>query len=86
VLTKVLALPSVTSRSYPVVFVSKRTFLDQKWGTREPVVFRDRELGVGGCGRSGCTRTGSATRALVNTIVGSLGQFEPNALRSSTAT
>ena len=29
-----------------VVFVNKRTFIDQKWGTREPVVFRDSELGM----------------------------------------
>ncbi|HET9227009.1 MAG TPA: SPFH domain-containing protein, partial [Thermoanaerobaculia bacterium] len=27
-----------------VVFVSTRTFLDLKWGTKEPVAFRDQEL------------------------------------------
>ena len=43
VLTKVLALPFGGTSPFrvPVVFVTKRTFLDQKWGTREPVVFRD---------------------------------------------
>jgi membrane protease subunit (stomatin/prohibitin family) len=29
-----------------VVFVSTKTFLDLKWGTKEPVVFRDQELAM----------------------------------------
>lgn len=29
-----------------VVFVSTKTFLDLKWGTKEPVIFRDRELAM----------------------------------------
>lgn len=29
-----------------VIFVSSKTFLDLKWGTKEPVVFRDRELSM----------------------------------------
>src|SRR6476620_1137441 len=29
-----------------VVFVSLADFIDQKWGTSEPVVFRDKELGM----------------------------------------
>jgi membrane protease subunit (stomatin/prohibitin family) len=29
-----------------VVFVATKTFLDLKWGTKEPVVFRDRELAM----------------------------------------
>src|SRR5688572_21014872 len=29
-----------------VVFVSTQTFMDLKWGTKEPVIFRDRELAM----------------------------------------
>jgi hypothetical protein len=29
-----------------VVFVSTKTFLDLKWGTKEPVIFRDHELAM----------------------------------------
>ena len=47
-LTKLLALPFGGTSPFrvAVVFINKRTFLDQKWGTREPVVFRDTELGM----------------------------------------
>jgi membrane protease subunit (stomatin/prohibitin family) len=79
VLTKVLALPFGMTSPFriQVVFVSKRTFLDQKWGTREPVVFRDRELGVVRLRAFGAYayRIGDS-RTFVNTVVGSLGHFE----------
>ena len=83
VLTKVLALPFGFTSPFrvQVVFVSKRTFLDQKWGTREPVVFRDRELGVVRLRAFGmyAYRIGDS-RTFVNTIVGSLGQFDTERL------
>jgi membrane protease subunit (stomatin/prohibitin family) len=64
-----------------VVFVSRRTFLDQKWGTREPVVFRDRELGAVRLRAFGtyAYRIDDA-RTFVNTVVGSLGQFDTSRL------
>lgn len=78
-LTKLLAAPFGFTSPFrvQVVFVSKRTFLDQKWGTREPVVFRDRELGVVRLRAFGAYayRIRDA-RSFVNTIVGSLGQFD----------
>ena len=83
VLTKVLALPFGFTSPFriQVVFVSKRTFLDQKWGTREPVVFRDRELGVVRLRAFGMYAYRIRdSRTFVNTIVGSLGQFEPERL------
>ncbi len=59
------------------MFVSKRTFLDQKWGTREPVVFRDRELGVVRLRAFGTYAYRIRdSRTFVNTVVGSLGQFD----------
>ncbi len=79
VLTKVLSLPfGVTSPfRVQVVFVSKRTFLDQKWGTREPVVFRDRELGVVRLRAFGTYAYRiHDSRTFVNTVVGSLGEFD----------
>ena len=83
VLTKVLALPFGFTSPFriQVVFVSKRTFLDQKWGTREPVVFRDRELGVVRLRAFGMYAYRIRdSRTFVNTIVGSLGQFETERL------
>ena len=83
VLTKVLALPFGFTSPFrvQVVFVSKRTFLDQKWGTREPVVFRDRELGVVRLRAFGLYAYRIRdTRTFVNTVVGSLGQFDTERL------
>jgi membrane protease subunit (stomatin/prohibitin family) len=48
ILTKVLSLPFGFTSPFrcEVVFVSLRTIPDLKWGTREPVPFRDSELGL----------------------------------------
>jgi len=84
----VLALPFGFTSPFriQVVFVSKRTFLDRVGHTRAGRV-RDRELGVVRLRAFGMYAYRIRdSRTFVNTIVGSLGQFEPNALRSSTAT
>lgn len=78
-LTKALSLPFGFTSPFrvQVVFVSKRTFLDQKWGTREPVVFRDRELGVVRLRAFGAYAYRIRdSRTFVNSVVGSMGQFE----------
>jgi membrane protease subunit (stomatin/prohibitin family) len=60
-----------------VVFVNKRTFLDQKWGTREPVVFRDSELGMVRLRAFGnYAYRIDDSQLFVNTVVGSQGLFE----------
>ncbi len=48
ILTNILALPFGFKSPFrcEVVFVSLRTIPDLKWGTREPVAFRDAELGL----------------------------------------
>jgi membrane protease subunit (stomatin/prohibitin family) len=48
ILTKILSLPFGFKSPFrcEVVFVSLRTLPDLKWGTREPVAFRDKELGL----------------------------------------
>ena len=48
ILTKILSLPFGFTSPFrcEVVFVSLRTIPDLRWGTREPVAFRDSELGL----------------------------------------
>lgn len=59
-----------------VVFVSSRTFLDLKWGTKEPVVFRDAELAMVRLRAFGkfAIRVTDPQR-FVNGVVGSLGVY-----------
>lgn len=64
-----------------VVFVNKKTFIDQKWGTREPVAFRDSELGLvrlRAFGTYGLRIKDS--QLFVNTVVGSQGRYSTAAL------
>jgi membrane protease subunit (stomatin/prohibitin family) len=84
VLTKVLSLPfgSTSPFRVAVVYVNKRTFLNQKWGTREPVVFRDSELGMVRLRAFGTYAYRIADSQLfVNTVVGSQGVFETDRLK-----
>jgi membrane protease subunit (stomatin/prohibitin family) len=79
ILTKLLALPFGGTSPFrvAVVFVNKRTFLDQKWGTREPVVFRDSELGMVRLRAFGnYAYRINDSQLFVNTVVGSQGLFE----------
>ena len=65
-----------------VVFVNKRTFIDQKWGTREPVVFRDSELGMVRLRAFGIYAYRiDDSQLFVNTVVGSQGLFETTQLQ-----
>jgi hypothetical protein len=83
-LTKTLSSPFGGTSPFrvAVVFVNKRTFVDQKWGTREPVIFRDAELGVVRLRAFGNYAYRVADSQLfVNTIVGSQGLFETDKLR-----
>jgi membrane protease subunit (stomatin/prohibitin family) len=83
-LTKLLALPFGGTSPFrvAVVFINKRTFLDQKWGTREPVVFRDTELGMVRLRAFGNYAYRIADSQLfVNTVVGSQGLFETDRLK-----
>lgn len=77
-LAKLINLPFAGTSPFrvAVVFVNKRTFLDQKWGTREPVAFRDKELGLvrlRAYGTYGIRIKDS--QLFVNTVVGSQGRF-----------
>jgi membrane protease subunit (stomatin/prohibitin family) len=59
-----------------VVFVSTKTFLDLKWGTKEPVVFRDKELAMVRLRSFGkfAVRVANA-QLFVNTVVGTRGAY-----------
>lgn len=83
-LTKVLSLPFGGTSPFrvAVVFVNKRTFLNQKWGTREPVAFRDAELGMVRLRAFGNYAYRVAdTQLFVNTVVGSQGLFDTGRLK-----
>lgn len=62
-----------------VVFVSTKTFLDLKWGTKEPVIFRDQELSMVRLRAFGkfAVRVVNA-QVFVNTVVGTMGLFSTN--------
>jgi membrane protease subunit (stomatin/prohibitin family) len=64
-----------------VVFVSTRTFLDLKWGTKEPVPFRDQELAMVRLRAFGkyAVRITNA-QVFVNTVVGTLGVYHTERL------
>ena len=59
-----------------VVFVSTKTFLDLKWGTKEPVVYRDRELAMVRLRAFGkfAVRVANA-QLFVNGVVGTMGLY-----------
>lgn len=47
ILTRILTIPWEKSPfQAQVYFIGKQTFLDQKWGTRQPIIFRDSEFGM----------------------------------------
>ncbi len=59
-----------------VVFVSMKTFLDLKWGTKEPVIFRDHELAMVRLRAFGkfAVRVTNA-QLFVNSVVGTRGLY-----------
>jgi membrane protease subunit (stomatin/prohibitin family) len=79
VLTKLLSLPFGFNSPFKaeVYFVNMREFLDQKWGTSEPIVFRDSELGMVRLRAFGTYAVQVADVPLfVNKIVGTQGIYE----------
>jgi membrane protease subunit (stomatin/prohibitin family) len=59
-----------------VIFVSTKTFVDLKWGTKEPVIYRDRELAMVRLRAFGkfAVRVVNAQQ-FVNTIVGTMSAY-----------
>ncbi|HEY0555260.1 MAG TPA: SPFH domain-containing protein [Thermoanaerobaculia bacterium] len=78
ILASVLSIPFGGTSPFQaaVFFVSTKTFLDLKWGTKEPVVFRDKELAMVRLRAFGkfAVRIINA-QVFVNTVVGSRGIY-----------
>ncbi len=84
ILTRLLTIPWEKSPfQAQVIFVGKQTFLDQKWGTREPIVYRDPDFGMvrlRGFGKYSFRVVD--TKLLVNTVVGTQGKYTTEACGS----
>jgi membrane protease subunit (stomatin/prohibitin family) len=85
VLTRLLSIPFGGTSPFQaaVIFVSMKTFLDLKWGTKEPVVFRDKELAMVRLRAFGkfAVRIVNA-QVFVNTIVGTGGAYSTDGVES----
>lgn len=84
-LTKVLGLPYGGKSPFQaaVVFVSTKTFLDLRWGTKEPVVFRDQELAMVRLRAFGkfAVRVANAQQ-FANEVVGTMGVYTTDGVES----
>jgi len=77
IITRLLTLPWEQSPfQCQVYFIGKQTFLDQKWGTRQPIPLRDAEFGMVRLRSFGkySFRVTDAT-VLLNTLVGTQGKY-----------
>src|SRR3984893_2960812 len=84
VLTRLLTIPWEKSPfQASVYFFGKQTFLDQKWGTRQPIVFRDSEFGMVRLRSFGkfSFRVADA-KLLLNTLVGTQGKYTTDDVQS----
>ncbi len=77
-LTKILGLPFEGKSPFQaaVIFTSTKTFIDLKWGTKEPVVYRDAELAMVRLRAFGKFAVRIVnTQLFVNTVVGTQGLY-----------
>jgi membrane protease subunit (stomatin/prohibitin family) len=78
ILTKVLSLPwgLMSPLRAEVYFVNTKVFADLKWGTRDPVAFKDSELGLIRLRAHGVFNLRVVQPLLfINTLVGTLGTY-----------
>ena len=84
ILTRILTIPWEKSPfQAQVYFVGKQTFLDQKWGTKQPITVRDKDFGIvrlRGFGKFSYRVTQSAV--LINTLVGTQGKYSTDDVTS----
>jgi membrane protease subunit (stomatin/prohibitin family) len=84
ILTNILTIPWEKSPfQAQVYFVGKQTFLDQKWGTRQPITFRDAEFGMvrlRSFGKFSFRVVDSAL--LIGTLVGTQGKYSTEEVTS----
>ncbi|MGB8646589.1 MAG: SPFH domain-containing protein [Anaerolineae bacterium] len=78
ILSSIIGMATMGKSPFPaeVVFVNMRQFLDQKWGTPEPIVFRDADFGMARLRAFGSYAYQVKDPALfVNGVVGQQGAF-----------
>ncbi len=84
IITRILTIPWQKSPfTAQVYFVGKQTFLDQKWGTRQPITVRDKDFGIvrlRSFGKFSFRVVDSAT--LINTLVGTQGKYTTDEISS----
>jgi membrane protease subunit (stomatin/prohibitin family) len=77
IITSMLTIPWERSPfQAQVYFVGKQTFIDQKWGTRQPIILRDKDFGMvrlRSFGKFAFRVTNSPM--FINTIVGTQGKY-----------
>ncbi|MEX2142685.1 MAG: SPFH domain-containing protein [Pirellulales bacterium] len=84
ILTRLLTIPWEKSPfQASVYFIGKQTFLDQKWGTRQAITFRDRDFGMVRLRSFGKYSFRVADSALlINTLVGTQGKYTTDEVTS----
>ncbi len=84
ILTRLLTIPWEKSPfQAQVYFIGKQTFIDQKWGTLQPIVFRDADFGMVRLRSFGKYSFRVAdTQKLVDTLVGTQGKYTTEAVAS----
>ncbi len=84
IITRLLTIPWEKSPFQCLVyFVGKQTFVDQKWGTRQPITFRDKEFGMvrlRSFGKYSFRVVDSSV--LLNTLVGTQGKYTTEEITS----
>ncbi|MDZ4820368.1 MAG: SPFH domain-containing protein [Planctomycetota bacterium] len=77
IITKILTIPWEKSPfQASVYYVGKQTFIDQKWGTRQPILLRDKDFGMVRLRSFGkFTFRVVDSALLINTLVGTQGKY-----------
>jgi len=83
-ITRILTLPWEKSPfTAQVYFIGKQTFIDQKWGTRQPIPLRDKDFGIvrlRSFGKYSFRVVDSSV--LINTLVGTQGKYTTDEISS----
>src|SRR5688500_7263421 len=84
IITKLLTIPWEKSPfQAQVYFVGKQTFLDQKWGTRQPITVRDKDFGIVRLRSFGkFSFRVLQSKVLLDTLVGSQGKYTTDDITS----
>ena len=84
IITRILTIPWEKSPfQCQVYYIGKQTFLDQKWGTRQPITFRDADFGMVRLRSFGkFSFRVSDSEVLLNTLVGSQGKYTTDEVTS----